>query len=84
MSGLIPTAADTPETVTDSARFVTVDMDALTSDDVRTLLAVVLEREARELRERAERVAKANELLSQPTIGALRRRHTRSVEGVDL
>ncbi len=77
MSGPVPTEADTPE----NGRFVTVDMDALTSDDVRTLLAVVLEREARQLQDRDERVAKANELLSQPTIGAYRqRRQTQGIE----
>jgi hypothetical protein len=56
----------------DAGRYVTVDLDALTSEDVRTLLAVVLEREAKQLQKRSARLAKANALLSHPTLGAYR------------
>jgi hypothetical protein len=68
-----------------TGRQVLVNLDTLTSADVRTLLALVLEREARDLKERCERIARADELLSRPTIGAYRQ-HTPEVHppGIDL
>ena len=61
-------------------RVFTVDLDRVTSDDLRTLLSLVVEREAERLEERTERIAWANELLSRPTIGAFRRRHPQTQE----
>jgi hypothetical protein len=66
-------------------RVFTVDLDRVTSDDLRTLLSLVVEREAKQLEERTERIARANELLSKPTIGAFRRHYRQTQERtVDL
>ena len=59
-----------------------VDMDTLTSDDVRTLLAVVWNARPDEMQEQYERLARANELLTQPTIGAYRQRP--QMQGIEL
>lgn len=49
---------------------VEVDTSTVTSNQVRELLALVLEREARQ----EQRVARANELLFAPALGAYRQR----------
>lgn len=80
----VPPVADTPERPL-YATTVVVDLATVTSADVQELLWVVLTREAKELQERCERLDRAAELLSHPTIGAYRR-HIPEVQtpGIDL
>ena len=84
VSDRIPAAANPPESAI-CPTTVIVDLTTVTSANVRELLSLVEAREARDLQQRCERLARANELLSKPTIGVYRR-HTRDVQppGIDL